>query len=179
MTNTTVTRPALRYHGAKFRIAPWVLRHFPAHACYVEPFGGAAGVLLQKARSYAEVYNDLDGDIVNFFRVLRDLKQRAALQELLALTPYARAEFDLAWQPTDDAVERARRLCVRAQMGFGSAGATKGVMGFRIDTKRACSTAQHLWMGYPDALSAVGARFTGVLIENRPALEVMAAHEQR
>lgn len=177
MTNTTVTRPALRYHGAKFRIAPWVLRHFPAHACYVEPFGGAAGVLLQKARSYAEVYNDLDGDIVNFFRVLRDLKQRAALQELLALTPYARAEFDLAWQPTDDAVERARRLCVRAQMGFGSAGATEGVTGFRIDTKRACSTAQHLWMGYPDALSAVGARFTGVLIENRPALEVMAAHD--
>ena len=177
MTTTTVTRPALRYHGAKFRIAPWMLRHFPPHGCYVEPFGGAAGVLLQKQRSYAEVYSDLDGDIVNFFRVLRDAGQRAALQELLALTPYARAEFDLAWEPTDDAIERARRLCVRAQMGFGSAGATKGVTGFRIDTKRACSTAQHLWMEYPDALAAVGARFAGVLIENRPALEVMPAHD--
>lgn len=177
MMTTTVTRPSLRYHGAKFRIAPWVLRHFPAHGCYVEPFGGAAGVLLQKKRSYAEVYNDLDGDIVNFFRVLRDPEQRSALQELLALTPYARDEFDLAWQPTDDAIERARRLCVRAQMGFGSAGATKGVTGFRIDTKRACSTAQHLWMEYPDALAAVGARFAGVLIENRPALEVMSAHD--
>lgn len=177
MTTDTVSRPALRYHGAKFRIAPWVLRHFPAHACYVEPFGGAAGVLLQKERSYAEVYNDLDGDIVNFFRVLRDPEQRCALQELLALTPYARSEFDLAWQPADDSVERARRLCVRAQMGFGSAGETKGVTGFRIDTKRACSTAQHLWMEYPDALAAVGARFAGVLIENRPALDVMPAHD--
>ena len=173
----TVDRPALRYHGAKFRLAPWVLRHFPAHGTYVEPFGGAAGVLLQKPRSYAEVYNDLDGEMANFFRVLRNAGQRAALVEALALTPYARDEFDLAWEPTDDAIEQARRLCVRAQMGFGRAGATKGVTGFRIDTKRACSTAQHLWMEYPDSLAAVGARFAGVLIENRPALEVMPQHD--
>lgn len=177
MTETTIDRPAMRYHGAKFRIAPWMLRYFPAHGCYVEPFGGAAGVLLQKPRSYAEVYNDLDGEVVNFFRVLRDPVQRAYLQQLLALTPYAREEFTLAWEPHIDPVESARRLCVRAQMGFGSAGATKGVTGFRIDTKRACSTAQHLWMEYPDALAAVGARFAGVLIENRPALKVMLAHD--
>lgn len=172
-----VEKPALRYHGAKFRLAPWVLKHFPAHGTYVEPFGGAAGVLLQKPRSYAEVYNDLDGEMANFFRVLRDPGQRAALTEALVLTPYSRDEFDAAWEPTDDAVEQARRLCVRAQMGFGSAGATKGVTGFRIDTKRACSTAQHLWMEYPDSLAAVGARFAGVLIENRPALEVMPQHD--
>ncbi len=141
-----VERPALRYHGAKFRLAPWVLKHFPPHGTYVEPFDGAAGVLLQKPRSYAEVYNDLDGEMVNFFRVLRNTGQRAALVEALALTPYHRDEFDLAWEPTEDPIEQARRLCVRAQVGFGSAGATKGVTGFRIDTKRACSTAQHLWM---------------------------------
>lgn len=67
----TAQRPALRYHGGKFRLAPWLLQFFPPHGCYVEPFGGAAGVLLRKPRVYAEVYNDLDGDIVNFFRVLR------------------------------------------------------------------------------------------------------------
>lgn len=177
LPETHVCRPALRYHGAKFRIAPWVLRYFPAHACYVEPFGGAAGVLLQKPRSYAEVYNDLDGDVVNFFRVLRDPVSRISLQELLALTPYARAEFERAYEPVDDPVERARRLCVRAQMGFGSAGASKGTTGFRIDTKRACSTAQHLWMAYPDSVASVGSRFAGVLIENRPALQVMREHD--
>lgn len=173
----TVKSPALRYHGAKFRLAPWVISFFPTHRCYVEAFGGAAGVLLQKHRAYAEVYNDLDGEIVNFFSVLRDQEQSAALIELLHLTPYARTEFDLAYEPTECPIERARRTAVRAQMGFGSAGATKGTTGFRIDTKRAYATAQHLWVRYPETLEAVAARFKGVLIENRPAIEVMQQHD--
>jgi DNA adenine methylase len=172
-----ITHPALRYFGAKFRLAGWVLDHCPPHQCYVEPFGGAAGVLLQKARSYAEVYNDLDGDVVNFFRVLRDHEDRQRLVQACVLTPYARAEFEQAWEPTNDAIERARRLCIRAQMGFGSAGATKGTTGFRIDTKRAYGTAQHLWLEYPEAIAAAGSRFAGVLIENRPAIEVMQMHD--
>jgi DNA adenine methylase len=143
----------------------------------VEPFGGAAGVLLQKPRAYAEVYNDLDGDVVNFFRVVRDPVLRAALEQALTLTPYAREEFDQAWEAAGDPVERARRIAIRAQMGFGSAGATKGSTGFRIDTKRAYSTAQQLWAEYPSVLSAVGMRFTGILIENRPAIEVMRQHD--
>lgn len=169
--------PALRYHGAKFRLADWIIQFFPPHTCYVEPFGGGAGVLLQKSRAYAEVYNDLDGDVVNFFRVLRDPVQRAALIEACVLTPYAREEFDLAWEPTGDLIERARRIAIRAQMGFGSAGATKGVTGFRIDTKREYGTAQALWAMYPTAIANAGQRFVGVLIENRPAIDVMRQHD--
>lgn len=173
----SITRSALRYHGGKFRLAPWVLQFFPPHGCYVEPFGGAAGVLLRKPRVYAEVYNDLDGDIVNFFRVLRDPGMRADLVEACRLTPYARDEFDLAYEPTDDMRERARRTCVRAAMGFGSAGATKATTGFRTDTRRKYGTAQHNWADYPDSLAAIGERFSGVLIENRDALAVIADHD--
>ena len=172
-----VCRPALRYHGGKFRLAQWVMRFFPSHTCYVEPFGGAAGVLLQKERTYAEVYNDLDGDVVNFFSVLRDSRQRAALIEACRLTPYAREEFEQAWQPTDEPIERARRLAIRAQMGFGSAGATKGATGFRIDTKREYGTAQSGWVEYPDAIAEAGRRLQGVLIENRHATDVMLQHD--
>ena len=178
MTHASIDRPALRYHGGKFRLAPWILRFFPPHGCYVEPFCGAAGVLLRKPRAYAEVYNDLDADIVNLFRVLRDPVLRVDLEQACRLTPYARDEFDAAYEPTDDALERARRTCVRAAMGFGSAGATKGSTGFRIDTRRKYSTAMHNWADYPDTISAIGDRFTGVLIENRDALDVILAHDQ-
>ena len=173
----TITHPALRYHGGKFRLAPWIIHTFPHHQCYVEPFGGAAGVLIRKPRSYAEVYNDLDGDIVNFFSVLRNTVTREKLIESLVLTPYSRDEFYLAFEETDDPLERARRTIIRAQMGFGSAGATKGITGFRIDSKRAYATAQHLWEAYPEAIRSVGERFAGVLIENRPAIDVMLQHD--
>lgn len=173
----TIQAPVIRYHGGKFRLAPWVIQHFPPHICYVESFGGAAGVLMQKERSYAEVYNDLDGDIVNLFRVLQRAESRDALTELLVMTPYARAEFELAWEEVDEPIERARRTIIRAQMGFGSAGATKGHTGFRIDTKRKYGTAQSLWQKYPEQVGIIGERLTGVLIENRPAVEVIDAHD--
>src|SRR5687767_1982506 len=114
---TQIKRPALRYHGGKFRIADWVISHMPTHQKYVEPYGGAASVLIQKPRVPAEVYNDLDGDIVNFFRVLRDPFMRKRFIEACELTPYAREEFELAYEDTDNPLERARRTAVRASMG--------------------------------------------------------------
>ncbi|MEO4064867.1 DNA adenine methylase [Acinetobacter pittii] len=173
----TMNHPLIRYHGGKFRLAAWVISHFPNHTCYTEAFGGAAGVLLQKPRAYAEVYNDLDGEIVNLFRVLRNEDQRNKLIEQLVFTPYSRDDFQEAWEPCEDPIEKARRLIIRAQMGFGSAGATKGITGFRIDTKRAYGTAQSLWVTYPNHLAIVGQRLSGVLIENRPAIQVLQDHD--
>src|SRR5882724_1383602 len=83
-----VTRPVLRYHGGKFRLAPMLLEIFPAHRVYTEAYGGGAGVLLQKPRCYSEIYNDLDGEVVNVFRVLQHAKKAARLETLLRLTPF-------------------------------------------------------------------------------------------
>lgn len=151
-----MTRPILRYHGGKWKLGEWIISHFPPHRVYVEPYGGAASVLIQKDRSYAEVYNDLDGEIVNLFRVVRD--KGMELKRMLALTPFAREEYQSAWTMTDDPMERARRTVIRAFMGFGSAAATmqrrsgnKGGTpgtGFRSNSNRSGTTPAHDWQHF-------------------------------
>jgi DNA adenine methylase len=173
----TISRSVLRYHGGKFRLAPWVIEHLPAHRVYVEPFGGAASVLLRKARSYSEVYNDLDGEIVNVFRVLQDPENRTLLHERLLLTPFAREEFELSYRPAEDGIEQARRTITRSFMGFGSAAATGHQTGFRANSNRSGTTPAHDWRNYPDCLEAFTERLRGVVIEHRRAEDVMAQHD--
>jgi DNA adenine methylase len=177
----------VRYHGGKWKLAPWILEHLPPHRVYVEPFGGGGSVLLRKPRSYAEVYNDLDGEIVNLFRVAREDGSR--LVEVLRLTPFSREEFLAAWYPSNDPLEQARRTIVRAFMGFGSAavtlmrapkaGARGGIArtGFRANSNRSGSTPAHDWANYPDALARTVARLQGVVIENRDALALIPRHD--
>lgn len=156
-------------------LAPWIISHFPKHRVYVEPFGGAGSVLMRKPRTYAEVWNDLDGDVVNLFRVLRS-EQSARLVEEIRLTPFARDEFNISYDETTDPVERARRLCLRSFAGFGSNGHVRKT-GFRANSNRSGTTPAHDWINYPDALEAVIERVAGVVIENRDASQVMAAHD--
>lgn len=101
-------RPILRFYGGKFDLASWIIGHFPPHQTYVEPCGGGASVLLQKKRSPVEIYNDIYGDVVNFFRVLRD--RPADLTRQVSLTPWARDEYELSKLPCDEALEKARRF---------------------------------------------------------------------
>lgn len=170
-------RPILRWHGGKWKLAPWIIQHLPSHRIYVEPFGGAASVLLSKGRSHAEVYNDLDGELVNLFRVVRDRGDE--LRRLLRLTPFAREEFDLAYLPADDPLERARRLVVRAAMGRDSAAASRSKRAsFRSYTgELRTTTPADDWCSYPDALPAMIARLRGVIIERRDARLVMVEHD--
>ncbi|HEU6454125.1 MAG TPA: DNA adenine methylase, partial [Roseateles sp.] len=172
----TVARPALRYHGGKFRLAPWIISFFPQHQVYVEPFGGAASVLLQKPPAKAEVYNDIADEIVNVFRVLRDPALAARLARLVELTPFARAEFDLSYQPSEDPVEQARRTIIRSFMGHGSGAVyTKHATGFRTGVRgsRNQSAAGDL-LSWPEAVPMFVERLRGVSIESRDALYLMA-----
>lgn len=173
----TPPRPIVRYHGGKWLLAPWIIGHFPLHRTYVEPFGGGGSVLLRKPRSFAEVYNDLDGEIVNVFRVARDHGER--LRELLALTPFARSEFVASYERPDDPIEQARRTILRSFMGFGSnaIGAKKGMTGFRADSRKSGTTPAHDWKNYAEIFPLIVERLRGIVIENRTAAEVMTAHD--
>lgn len=170
----SLTRPALRYHGGKWMLAPWIISHFPEHRLYVEPYAGGAAVLLRKVRSYAEVYNDLDDEVCSLFRVLRDPPAAAKLAELLHLTPFARTEFDLAYEPTDDPVEGARRVITRSYMGFGTTTRRRARTGFRAKGLRAGQPPQIDWRNYPEHVELLVDRLRGVVIENRPAIECIA-----
>lgn len=169
------TRPIVRYHGGKFRLAPWIISHLPAHRVYVEPFGGGGSVLLRKPRSYAEIYNDLDGEIVNVFRMVRD--RGAELVRALELTPFSRMEFIGSYEPSDDPLEQARRTITRSFQGFGSAAVCGEVSGFRANSNRSGTTPAHDWHNYPAVLPEIIERLRGVVIEQKDAVEVMLQHD--
>ena len=176
------TRPVLRYHGGKWRLAPWIIGHFPEHRAYVEPYGGAASVLMQKPRAYSEVYNDLHGEIVNLFTVLRDRGDE--LVRAVELTPYSRADFHESFLPASDPIEQARRTMIRSFMGFGgnltrpNRDQTPQRTGFRNYSKKdRGSIPAGDWRNYPASIPDLIERLRGVIIENAPALKVIQEHD--
>lgn len=178
MTAATPQRPALRYHGGKWRLAPWIIQHFPPHRVYTEPFGGAGSVLLRKPRAgLVEVYNDLDREIVSMFEVMRDPEMAQQLTTALQLTPFAREEFTQGYIPVDDPVEQARRTICRAFMGFGSDTASGAKSGFRANGNRQTAHPARDWANYPPAVATFCQRLQGVVIENRDAIELMLQHD--
>ena len=169
-----ITRPVMRYHGAKYRIAHWVISHFPDHDTYVEPFGGSAGVLLQKQRSTAEVYNDLDHDVVRLFEVLRDPARAAELTRRLTLTPFAREELERCYAWNACPIENSRRLVTRSFLGFGADAATRGHRtGFRCYRSSGMQSPATEFMRYPHALAAIVERLRGITIENKDWREIV------
>lgn len=132
-------------------------------------------MLLRKPKSYAEVYNDLDGEIVNVFRMARERGEE--LVRALELTPFAREEFVQSYKPSSDPLEQARRTITRSFQGFGSAAVCGEVSGFRANSNRSGTTPALDWRNYPGALQRIVERLRGVVIENRDAIEVMRMHD--
>ena len=180
----TPTRPVLRYHGGKWKLAKWLLSHFPEHKVYTEVFGGAGSVLMRKQRSYAEVYNDRWDIVTNVFQVLRDKESAAELERQIRLTPFSRKEFDQCGDIEIAAVkcpiERARRTIFRSFAGFGSAATNaKRSTGFRSNSNRSGTTPAHDWRGYPDHINSFVKRLQGVVIENLDYKRVLKQHDQK
>lgn len=179
-------RPVMRYHGGKWLLAPWIISHFPTHRIYTEVFGGAGSVLIRKPRSYAEIYNDLDGEVVNVFRVFRDHGEQ--LVQKLWATPFARQEFIESYALDDNPIEQARRTIARSFMGFGSSAVTNKrhtlkkftspATGFRSNSNRSGTTPAHDWKNYAEAAFDFIERFRGIVIENKGAIEILERHDQ-
>lgn len=169
------------WYGGKFSHLDWLLPLLPDAHHYCEPFAGSGAVLLNRAPAPVETYNDIDGEVVNFFRVLRD--QPAELERLIALTPFSREEF---WTAVNDTtrglsdIERARRFYVRARQartGLAQT-ATLGRWANCKNTSRAgMSGVISRWVGGVEGLSDIAARLLRVQIENRPALDVIRLYD--
>ena len=161
----------LNYPGAKWGMAKEIVALMPPHRSYLEPFFGSGAVLFNKPLSAIETINDIDGDIVNFFTVLRE--QPEELARLISLTPYARDVFDDAHENRGtEPLERAYRFAIRSKMGHGFRTYEKD--GFKIDVAgRQGSYASRYWAQMPELIQQLCVRLKEVQIENRPALDVI------
>ena len=172
---------AFGWYGGKYSHLDWLLPLLPMTRHYCEPFGGSAAVLINRSPSPVETYNDLDGEVVNFFRVLRDDKER--LIEAIGLTPFSREEFEVAILREEDGIsdlERARRFFVRArQVRIGLAQtASSGRWAHCLLTSRAgMAGAVSRWLGSVEGLSEITQRLLRVQIEHDQAVEVIRRYD--
>lgn len=168
-------RTLLRYPGSKQQIAPWIISQMPKHHSYLEPYAGGIAVLLNKEPSRIETINDLDHDVVNLFRVIRE--KREELIEQIVYTPYARQEYNDAFPDNSDEltdVERAKNFLVRSGMGHGFRLCEK--CGWKKDVyAREAAYAVRYWNDLPEVVTCVAHRLKMVQIENKPAVELIKA----
>jgi len=108
----------LHYPGSKWSMADWIIEYMPEHETYLEPFFGSGAVLFNKPSSKIETVNDLDGQVVNLFRVIRDRPEELA--EKIRWTPYSRQEYYDSYETTGDELEDARRFLIRCWMARGA-----------------------------------------------------------
>jgi DNA adenine methylase len=174
-------RIAFGWYGGKFSHLDWLLPLLPDCHHYCEPFGGSAAVLLNRAPAKVETYNDIDGEVVNFFRVLRD--EADALIRAIALTPFSREEFFEAIQGSAEplsAVERARRFFVRARQtrtGLAQTASLGRWANCRETSRAGMSGVVSRWLGSVDDLPRIAGRLLQVQIDNRPAVDLVALND--
>jgi DNA adenine methylase len=172
---------AFGWYGGKYSHLSWLLPLLPKANHYCEPFGGSAAVLINRDPSPVETYNDIDGEVVNFFRVLRE--QRDELIEAIGLTPFSREEFVIAIEEPVDGLsnlERARRFYVRARQartGLAQTASPGRWAACRNTSRRGMGGAVSRWLGSSQDLVEIAARLIRVQIDHRPAVDVIRAYD--
>jgi len=172
---------AFGWYGGKFSHLNWLLPLLPEAHHYCEPFAGSAAILLNRSPSPVETYNDIDGEVVNFFRILRT--SREALVEAIGLTPFSREEFYLALNTNGTSLtdlERARRFFVRARQartGLAQTASLGRWANCKQTSRAGMSGVVSRWLGSVEALPEIAERLLRVQIENRPALDVIKLYD--
>jgi len=172
---------AFGWYGGKYSHLDWLLPLLPPAHHYCEPFGGSAAVLLNREPSPVETYNDIDGEVVNFFRVLRDYPDE--LIRRIALTPFSRKELEIACTESTDSlsdIERARRfyVCARQTRTWLAQRAAPGRWAYCVATSRAgMAGVISRWLGGIEELFYTSDRLLRVQIENLPAIEVIQKYD--
>ncbi len=183
VVRTRKKKIAFGWYGGKFSHLDWLLPLLPETHHYCEPFAGSAAVLLNRQPSPVETYNDIDGEVVNFFRVLRT--QRDALIEAIGLTPFSREEFYLSLQTNGTSLsdlERARRFFVRARQtrtGLAQTASLGRWANCKQTSRAGMSGVVSRWLGSVEALPEIAERLLRVQIENRPAIDVISLYDDR
>lgn len=167
----------IKYPGAKWSYARWIISHFPPHKFYLEPYFGSGAVFFNKKPAYYETINDIDGLVVNFFKACRDYPDELA--RAVYLTPFSRQEFDSVQEDhagediklTGDCVEDARRFLIRCSQGFGSK------LGDRVGWKNTKHSAgpsnASVWSKIPQIIYEVADRLKNAQIENSDAIQLI------
>ena len=145
---------------------------------YIEPFAGPGAVFFNKNPGAVETINDLDGDVVNLFWVLRE--QPDELKRALKLTPYSRDEYDRSFEACDDPLERARRYMVRTTQAIGAR--LDGKCGWRNHKQAKIGGTACKWAGITGTIDAAAARLRGsktnlVQIEHMDALRLIERYD--
>lgn len=172
---------AFGWYGGKFSHLDWLLPLLPDAQHFCEPFGGSAAVLINRPPAPVETYNDLDGEVVNFFRVLRE--QKDALIEAIGLTPFSREEFERAISESTrelSDLERARRFYIRARQvrtGLAQTASSGRWAHCRLTSRAGMAGAVSRWLGAVEALPEIAQRLLRVQIENAPAVEVIERYD--
>ena len=174
-------RIAFGWYGGKFSHLDWLLPLLPECHHYCEPFAGSGAVLLNREPSPVETYNDIDGGVVNFFKVLRD--QHDELIRVIALTPFSREEYHAAIygdiQDIDN-VERARRFYIRARQtrtGLAQTASLGRWANCKNTSRAGMSGVVSRWLGGVNALDTIAQRLIRVQIENRPAVDILRLYD--
>lgn len=167
------------YLGGKYSVLPWLLPKLPACNHFVDVFGGSAVVLLNRDPDPIETYNDINHQVVNFFKVLRS--QPEELVRLLELTPHSKYEYDHGWiTETDSEIEKARKFFIRTQQSIHAAGAHEKVKGWAASLSQSrvsISEKTHKWITAVNGLYEVAERLKHVQIECRDFRFIMKAYD--